>query len=168
MGSLNIIEVLDVIHRMTEGGFLKSNMLRSPRQVDIAARLQVEKPSEWKSEKSLRVIVHRKLKELLNEQLVEEKNNRYNLTEKGKYYLLSNKSLIRSNSRHDWKEINIVPGFHASYGVNLGFLIGNENREQKVRQKITDFMGELEKITSDDTLDLKIYINLDKNKKITE
>ena len=161
MGSLNKIEVMDIIHRMTKKGFLKSNILRSPRQIDIVARLQAEKPDEWKSKNSLKVIVHRKIKELIKEQLVEKKNNRYDLTDKGRNYLLSNKSIIRSNYKHNWDEINIVPGLHASYGINLGYLNINENNEQKVRQKITDFMGELEKITPNDTLDLKININID-------
>ena len=44
MGSLNIIEVLNVIYRMSEGGFLRTNMLRFPRQIDIVDRLRVEKP----------------------------------------------------------------------------------------------------------------------------
>ena len=161
MGSLRMIEVLDVISRMSEGGFLRSNMLRSPRQIDIVDRLRVEKPGEWRSKNSLKVIVHRRIKDLIGEHLVEEKKKRYHLTYKGKHYLTSNVSLIRSNFKHNWGEVNLPSGMHASFGVNTGFLINDRKREQLVKEKISGFLSQLEEMTSDDTLNLKLNINKD-------
>ncbi len=163
MASLIMIEVLDVIYRMTENGFIKSNVLRAPRQIDIVARLMVEKPKEWDSENSLKVLVHRRIKELLNEQLIEENEKRYNLTLKGKHYRLSNNSLIRTNYRRNWGEVNIVPGLHASYGINKGYLI-DERRDQLVQDKISDFLNELEKMAPEDELDLQLNIHIENRK----
>ncbi len=164
MGSLRMFEVLDVINRMSEGGFLRSNMLRSPRQIDIVDRLRVEKPGEWQSKNSLKVIVHRRIKELIGEHLIEEKKKRYRLTVKGKYYLTSNVSLIRSNFKRNWGEVNLPSGMHASYGVNKGYLIIDGHREHLIQEKISDFLDELLKIVPEDELDLKLYINIDKGK----
>jgi len=164
MGSLNMIEVLDVINRMSEGGFLRSNMLRSPRQIDIVDRLRAEKPGEWQSKNSLKVIVHRRIKELIDEQLIEEKEKRYHLTHKGKHYLLSNISFMRTNFKHNWGEVNVLPSIHASYGVNKGYLIVDGHREHLIQEKISDFLDELVKIVPEDELDLKLYINIGKGK----
>jgi hypothetical protein len=163
MGSLRMIEVLDVIYRMSEGGLLRSNMLRSPRQIDIVDRLRVEKPGEWQSKNSLKVIVHRRIKELIGEHLIEEKKKRYHLTYKGKHYLTSNVSLIRSNFKRNWGEVNLPSGMHASFGVNTGFLINDRRREQLVKEKISGFLSQLEEMTPDDTLDLKLNININKD-----
>ena len=110
----------------------------------------------------LKVIVHRRIKELIGEHLIEEKEKRYHLTYKGKYYLLSNINFIRTNFRHNWGEVNILPDIHASYGVNKGYLIVDGHREHLIQEKISDFLDELEKIVPEDELDLKLYINIDK------
>ncbi len=165
MGSLRMIEVLDVISRMSEGGFLRSNMLRSPRQIEIVERLIVEKPREWRSKNSLKVIVHRRIKELIGEHLIEEKKKRYHLTDKGKHYLTSNVNLIRSNFKRNWGEVNLPSGMHASFGVNTGFLINDRRREQLVKEKISGFLSQLEEMTPDDTLDLKLNININKDER---
>lgn len=163
MGSLLMVEALDVIKRMSEGGFTITNALRLPRQIDIVDRLRVEKPEEWESKGSLKVIVHRRIKDLLQEKLIEELDKRYRLTVKGKHYLTSNVSLIRSNFKRNWGEVNLPSGMHASFGVNTGFLINDRRREQLVKEKISGFLSQLEEMTPDDTLDLKLNININKD-----
>ena len=163
MGSLLMVEALDVIKRMSEGGFTITNALRLPRQIDIVDRLRVEKPEEWESKGSLKVIVHRRIKDLLQEKLIEELDKSYRLTVKGKHYLTSNVSLIRSNFKRNWGEVNLPSGMHASFGVNTGFLINDRRREQLVKEKISGFLSQLEEMTPDDTLDLKLNININKD-----
>jgi hypothetical protein len=142
-----MIEVLDVIYRMTEVKFLTSNIPRAPRQIDIVGRLMTEKPNEWESENSLRVIVHRRVKELLAEGLIDENAKRYTLTHKGKISRSDNIDRIRTNYKRNWGEVKKPVGLHASYGFNSSYLIVDRNRENSIKDKISNFLNSTRRYT---------------------
>lgn len=156
--------VLDAINKMNRGGVTRTNYRKPPRQVEVAERLLRDYPERWNNRVSMRVIVSRSVRRLLEEGLIREEKRRYLMTESGNY-LLSSRSARDRGMKFNYESVAVPVHLSASFAISASTSPLIQERVggyvKDLASKLLEDLeaaGELEK----GELDLKVSIQKEK------
>ena len=158
--TLDFINFMHYFHRVEqEKGFSGDEPL--VRQMDVVDRVMAERSGEGFSRNSLKVIVHRRFKRALREELIEQMEvNHFRLTKRGKMRRLDGAPFLRTNYRHSYGE-NDVRGVHYSFGYNPELYQGVPDFNDEVRKLINEFSEKVGLLNGNKKLEFRLSLEID-------